>query len=126
MSKPDDEVTVLDAPANSFDAYLARCRADTVEHGSGAIYERGLRDAALETEGHPVHPYQCPGCQRAIRSLEHDGYCRKCAGIEADEAELLARTKEARRQGERNTARLLHRLGHHDRAKVHEEEAERE
>ena len=89
------------------------------------LYEAGLADAAQEREEHPVHPYTCRECQRPIRSLELDGRCRRCAGEQESEAELLAQMHEAARQGHRNAARLLHRMGHHDRARVHEQEAER-
>jgi hypothetical protein len=52
------------------------------------MYERGLRDAALETDSHPVHPYHCLGCGRSIRSLEHDHYCRECATGTVEELAL--------------------------------------
>lgn len=35
---------------------------------------------ALGLEDQPSlgHHYQCPGCERPVRSLEYDGYCRRC------------------------------------------------
>jgi hypothetical protein len=64
-----DEITspdtvVLDAPANSFDAYLARCRADTVEHGSG--------------EPVPQKRPHCPDC--VGRGYVGSLMCRSCYG----------------------------------------------
>jgi len=73
----------------------------------------------------PVLTYECRGCGRTLRTLEWDGYCRYCAGVVEDEAELVERQRAAAAKGRALTVRLLRRLGHHDRAEVHEREAER-
>jgi hypothetical protein len=91
----------------------------------GLIYELGLASAADESEQHPIHPYTCRGCGRPVRCMEWDGYCESCAGEQLDEAALMARTREAARRGHQNAARLLHRMGYHDRARIHEQEADR-
>lgn len=119
------------------DAFLADCVSDCVESRPAEdVYPQGevasigatlatvYRDEAVEIAlGHGI-AYRTCECGRVIKSLEHDGQCRKCAGIEDDDDP--ARRREARRRLHRDTAMLLRRLGEHERAALHDADAERE
>ena len=67
----------------------------------------------------------CRRCGRPVRSLEHDGECGPCAlGIPPDDAATRARREAGWRQLHRDTALLLRRAGHPERAAVHDGLAE--
>ena len=65
--------------------------------------------------------YTCRRCQGRVKSLENDGEHEDCEpqGIDA------ARVREARAYLYESTALMLRDLGRHERAAVHQAEAER-
>lgn len=93
-----------------------------------SAHESLLREQALESDSHPFRSYTCPDCGRSVRCLEFDGRCLRCSGTEDEAEALLAQIGQRRRAiryGHLKAAKLLHSMGHHDRARIHEEEAER-
>ena len=130
MNGHDDEsddvgspAKTLDARANSFDAFLRRSAADCVnaQHrpiSPIAAYEAGLSAEAKDTAADPLHRYACPDCGRPVRHLGYDGRCDRCAGLEVAEDKALR--LEARRRLFRDTAQMLRRIGHPERAEYYE------
>jgi len=113
------------------DEFLSQAVTDCVEVGSGSAYAAGIRSEVPDVNEGRIHTVRllyrpCHGCEREhhVKNLVDD-LCPRCRG-ENDEDALRARMHEAARQGHRNAARLLHRIGQHDRARIHEEWADRE
>ena len=91
----------------------------------GVTLASALRDEAVEVAAGRVDPHlTCPECGGRVRSREHDGRCRRCAGLEPEDES--ARRHEGRRRLHRDTAMLLRRIGHPERAAWHDAEVERE
>lgn len=63
------------------DDFLAKVLDDCVNGSSGSVYAAGIRDDAAEVAAGRSHHVGrvCPGCGVRVRSLEWDGYCRRCA-----------------------------------------------
>ena len=79
-------------------------------------YRLSAQDVA-EGNGH-AGLYTCKGCGGELKTLEWDGYHRRCLGLDSPDDGL--KVKESIRRLHKDTARMLRKMGFAEEAAWHE------